>query len=235
MDQQDDIQRLRLVYAERGIRLANSDIYSYFNRAYLFTFQQRQRALLRALAHRGMKSLAEQRILEVGCGSGGVLAEFQMLGAEPSALFGVDLLADRLCEAQQHLPGSGIACADGQSLPFGDRSFDIIVQYTAFSSILDPGIKARAAAEMLRTLRAEGLIVWYDFWTNPTNPQTRGIGPTEVRKLYPKCTYEFHRVTLAPPIARRIAPLSWTVALVLESMKIFNTHYLVLIQPIRGE
>ena len=43
------------------------------------------------------------------------------------------------------------------------------------------------AEEMVRVLRKpDGLIVWYDFWLNPTNKQTRGIRPTEIKKLFAK-------------------------------------------------
>jgi hypothetical protein len=80
------------------------------------------------------------------------------------------------------------------------------------------------------------------FRSNPTNPQTRGIRPAEtcpersrrIIRLFPNCRYEFHKITLAPPIARRIVPISWMLALFLESLKIFNSHYLVAIRP-RGK
>ena len=75
------------------------------------------------------------------------------------------------------------------------------------------------------------MILSYDFWLNPTNPQTRGIRPAEIKQLFPNCHYEFHRITLAPPLARRLAPVSWGLCLFLESLKIFNTHYLVAIRP----
>lgn len=53
----------------------------------------------------------------------------------------------------------------------------------------------------------------------------------------PSCRYEFHRITLAPPIARGLAPISQGLCLFLESLIIFNiipfgdTHYLVAIRP----
>jgi hypothetical protein len=75
------------------------------------------------------------------------------------------------------------------------------------------------------------MILTYDFWLNPTNPQTRGIRPAEIKQLFPNCSYEFHRITLAPPITRKLAPISWGLCLFLESLKIFNTHYLVAIRP----
>jgi len=86
---------------------------------------------------------------------------------------------------------------------------------------------------MLRVLKPNGIILWYDFWLNPTNPQTRGIRPKEIRELFPNCNFEFHKITLAPPIARRIVPLSWGLALFLEGLKIFNSHYLVVIRPLK--
>ena len=132
---------------------------------------------------------------------------------------------------------------------------------TAISSILDPGIRRNICADMLRVLRSPdpasgkpgGMILWYDFWLNPINPQTRGIRPAEIKRLFPNCLYEFHRITLAPPIARKLAPISWGLCLFLESLKIFNiipfgrwsssrslayrdhTHYLATIRPITAD
>ena len=105
------------------------------------------------------------------------------------------------------------------------------MQYTVFSSVLDDSVKANLALEMLRVLRPDGMIIWYDFWLNPTNPQTRGIRPAEIRRLFPNCRYEFRRITLAPPIAHALAGRSWLLCYLLEKLWIFNTHYLAGIRP----
>ena len=111
---------------------------------------------------------------------------------------------------------------------------------TAISSILDSEIRRNICADMLRVLRSPdpasgkpgGLILWYDFWLNPTNPQTRGVRflltiyhlPFTIYcSLFPNCHYEFHRITLAPPLARRVVPVSWILAYGLERLKIFNS------------
>ena len=176
--------------------------------------------------------LARLKILEMGCGGGGVLLEFLNLGAPPSNLYGVDLLSDRLVHAHQHLSGSNLINADGQLLPFPSQSFDLVMQFTALSSLLDPVVRGNVCRDMQRVLRTSGLLLWYDFWINPANPQTRGLRPVEIRNLFPNCTCEFHRITLAPPIARRMVPVSWMVALFLEKLGVFNSHYLVAIRPI---
>jgi len=66
----NDLDRLRVEYVARKRRLAESDIYSLFNRASLFIFHQRQEAILRLLRREGFYPLSERSILELGCGSG---------------------------------------------------------------------------------------------------------------------------------------------------------------------
>jgi hypothetical protein len=82
---------------------------------------------------------------------------------------------------------------------------------------------------MMKVTRPGGMILWYDFWLNPGNPQTRGIRPAEIELLFPNCTFEFHKITLAPPVARRLVPVSWIMCVFLENLKVFNTYYLVTI------
>jgi ubiquinone/menaquinone biosynthesis C-methylase UbiE len=227
----DDIHRLRREYEDRKVRLAGSDLYSWSNPANLFMIHGRQRAVLSALKRHGFVDLTQRRILEMGCGSGGVLREYLAFGAATCNLFGVDLLPDRLAQAHHWHSGLNLANADGQSLPFPSQAFDLVLQYTALSSILDPDLRQRICAEMQRVLEPNGLILSYDFWLNPTNPQTYGIRPAEIRRLFPDCRYEFHRITLAPPITRRLVRLSWGLCRFLEGLKVFNTHYLVCIRP----
>jgi ubiquinone/menaquinone biosynthesis C-methylase UbiE len=181
------------------------------------------------LKENGLLDLKSMNLLEIGCGTGTVLDEYYQKGINPTALFGIDLLYDSLIDAQKKLLSANIYNADGQELPFRQESFTLVLQYTAFSSVLDPIIKKKMATEMLRVLKPRGKIIWYDFWWNPTNRQTRGIKLKEIRKLFPNCAYAFKKITLAPPIARRFVPISLGIARFLESLKIFNSHYLVVI------
>src|SRR5450759_1248747 len=145
-----DLDRLRAEYADRARRLTNSDIYSPFNPAHLFALQQRQRAVLNTLRRHGYRTLEGKRILELGCGRGGVLHELLGFGASPELLHGTDLLPDRAADAHRLLPHIAITCADGQHLPYRSGSFDLVLQYTVFSSVLDPEVKSNLAKEMLR-------------------------------------------------------------------------------------
>ncbi len=227
----DSLDELRQEYARREERLAGQDLNSLFNSGQLYMIQQRQRAMVLSLRQAGITSLAGKRILEIGCGSGGVLRELLWVGAQPLSLHGVELLDWRLREAKALTPHLPLINADGRRLPYADQSFDLVAQFTVFSSLLDEEVRRAVAAEMQRVLRPGGAIVWYDFWLNPKNPQTRGVRPAEIRALFPDCQYKFRRITLAPPVARLLAPHSWLGCYLLESLRVFNTHYLAIIRP----
>lgn len=225
----DDLKRLEQEYARRRQVFSTSDRYSTFNPSYLFTIQQRQRATVDLLKQHGLADLADSKILEIGCGGGDVIYDYLWHRLNLTNLFGVDLLPDRLDQAQQRFPSVNLARCDAQHLPFADKSFDITLQYTVFSSILDNAVKTQIARDMLRVTRKA--IVWYDFWLNPTNSQTKGIRKAEIRRLFPDCEYHFKKITLAPPLVRRLVPITWIGSLMLEKLSVFNTHYLAIIRP----
>jgi ubiquinone/menaquinone biosynthesis C-methylase UbiE len=223
--------RVRAVYDARAARPDGLEPYSPANEAYLFAIQGRQRAVLRRLRREGLWPLGDKDILEVGCGVGGVLLEMLAYGADPRRLHGTDLLIERAAAARERLPHLPIASASGARLPYPDHSFDLVLQFTVFSSILDRAICYTVAKDMIRVVRPGGAIVWYDFWLNPFNKQTRGVRPKQIRDYFPGCRFTFDRITLAPPLARRLVPLSWSGALLLEKLRLFNTHYLAMIRP----
>ena len=132
-----DLDRLRAEYLDRERRFTGQDTYTLFNPANLFIVQQRQRAVLALLRREGFYPLAKRRILEVGCGAGGVLREFLSFGAAPQHVHGLDLLDWRVAEAKALSPHLPLACADGRALPYPDGCFNLVLQYTVFTSILD--------------------------------------------------------------------------------------------------
>lgn len=226
-----DLDRLRTEYAERARRSAEHDPYGPQHPHNLFMYQQRDRAVIRLLRRHDLFPLHERQILEVGCGQGRVLLDWLRYGADPAHLHGVDLLCDRVTAAHDRVPSLRLVCADGQQLPYASGQFDLVLQFTAFSSVLDAGVRQRMAAEMHRVLKPGGALIWYDFWLNPTNPQTVGLPHTAIRQLFPDCSLDVGRITLAPPITRRLVRYSWSVCQLLESARMFNSHLLGLIRP----
>ena len=230
-DQNPDLLRMQQEYARRTEEGLAGDRYSFQNPAHRWIILDRQKEIRKLLKTHQPAGLADLQILEIGCGSGGVMDEFIQLGAEPGNLVGVDLLLDRLKQASTSMKNEcSWVNANGQHLPFLDGTFHLTLQFTAFSSILDPETKKDMAAEILRVLKPGGSIVWYDFIWNPANPQTKGIGLKEIKKLFPGCNLTPARITLAPPLVRALLPRFPRLAGWLSSLKILNSHLLVWIQ-----
>lgn len=232
MPEHPEIIRLREEYSRRDSTQKEFGITKSLSNDKLFMFQQRTRNLLSLFRDLGIQNFSSSRLLELGCGDGGVLFEYLSNGFAPNNLFGVDLLMNRLVNGKKRFSILPFTCADGQRLPYSDAIFDLAIQYTAFSSILDSEMRNNMAREMMRVLRKpNGSIIWYDFWVNPSNPNTRGMKISEIRKLFPKARINFRKITLAPPITKVLIPISWIAALLVEKIRMFNSHYLAIIRP----
>ena len=178
-------------------------------------------------------------VLDVGCGSGSWLADFERWGVAQRGLAGIDLSPERVSKARSHISGSSkrrggeqslkadIRVGDASHLPWPTASFDIVVQSTVFTSILDPDMREAVAREMLRVLKPNGVLLWYDFFVNnPRNASVRGVSSSEVRRLFRGCSVSLQRVTLAPPIIRALVPRFSMAASLLQRLRVLDTHYL---------
>ena len=229
--QQTEVARIRTIYASRESSI-DAHRYTVFDPAHLLVHFSRQSAFLRLLKSANINSLVNLKILEVGCGAGGILLEYLGYGARPADLFGVDVLSDKLAQARQRSPNINILTSDAQQLPFGDGQFDLVTQYTVFSSVLHTAVRKQIANEMVRVLKPGGYIVWYDFWpNNPWNPDVRGIRLDEVKRLFPNAQYDIQRIVLAPPIARPLARISPLACQLLELVPWLRSNYMMSIFP----
>ncbi len=221
-------ERIRLAYSRRQ---GDAVLYSVFNPGHLVLVQDLERRVIESLCQYKMTPLTQKRILEVGCGTGWMLREMVNWGARPENLSGVDLLEKAIEEARRSCPTTDLRCANAENLPFDDEAFDIVMQFTTFTSILDENVKKRIAEEMLRVITPSGVVLWYDYFVSkPTNPDVKGIGRREIIRLFPNCSFDFRKVTLAPPITRVIAPYSFLLCYLLDKIPWLRTHYLVVIK-----
>lgn len=234
-EHQAEIDRIRAEYQRRAREVAPDR----------YRFTKPDNVLRRAGVVRGAAPLLEAAglfppssadILDVGCGRGDWLLEMMLWGAAPERLSGVDLDEDRVAQARSRVPAARIHLGDASALPWAPESFDLITQFTVFSSILDARARRSVAVEMLRVLRPGGAILWYDLRTNnPWNHNVIGVGRREIEELFSGCAVQWKTITLLPPVARVAVRISWSLAVVLESLPPLRSHGLALIRkPGRG-
>jgi SAM-dependent methyltransferase len=228
-----EVRRLSKVYQdyqESNVVQAQWAETNYGNRA----IQQERRDNLQALLKTsGYWPPNRYQILDIGCGVGQILASFLDWGAQPQNLYGVDLLPDRIVSAQKLFPHLHFEQANAENLQFGDATFDLILLFTVFTSILDERMAHNIANGINRILKPGGAIVWYDFrYNNPRNPHVRGIDRTQIQRLFPAFELQLRTITLLPPLARRLGPLTSIFYPLLARIPFLRTHYLgLLVKP----
>jgi SAM-dependent methyltransferase len=206
--------------------------YVRLNRDVLASSQERQRSLVSLLAARGIHDLAGLDIIEIGCGTGSNLVELMFLGAQPECLAGNELLPDRLETARRRLPESvRLFPGNAAALEIEPGSFDIVYQSVVFSSVLDESLQHTLAGAMWRWTKPGGGVLWYDFvYDNPSNPDVRGVPLRRVRELFPAGRIRWRRVTLAPPLARRVVRIHPSLYAICNAMPFLRTHILCFIE-----
>jgi 2-polyprenyl-3-methyl-5-hydroxy-6-metoxy-1,4-benzoquinol methylase len=166
------------------------------------------RAVGRWLMRSGL-DLGVARILDAGCGRGEFALRLTTLGAKPENIVGIDLLPDRIQAATVACPGARFICGDIAELDLSPGSFDLIACVTLFGSVLDIDDARSVAKRLTVLLKPEGVVLWCDSrYPNPTNSQVRGWTKSEIAGLFPGYGLELEAMTLLPPLARRLGPLT---------------------------
>lgn len=126
-------------------------------------YEQRWGSYVRASTEATLRRIevaAGDRVLDVGCGTGLLLARLHQ--RQPSArLAGIDLSPGMVAQARARLPREvPLLVADAEALPFPAGSFDVVVSASSFHLWPTPG---RALEEVRRVLGPRGMLVITDW------------------------------------------------------------------------
>ena len=152
-------------------------------------------------------NLNELKFLEIGAGDGANIFGFKRQGLDWSNIYANELITKRINELKNNFPSINIFEGDACNISEEYNGyFDIILQSTVFTSILNKEFKEKLAIKIFSLLKTNGILVWYDFiYNNPQNKDVRGINKKEIINLFPQSkSIAFYKVTLAPPIGRKI-------------------------------
>lgn len=231
MTLENEPDRIRSAYAARNAA-GKRALYAWHHAdVQLYTYGLRA-ATAEILKRDKLAELSDLDILDVGCGAGSWLLTCLQWGAGAERLHGIDLLEDRIAWARGLLPQADLRVVEGATIPYPDASMDLIFAQTVFSSIKDPVARMALAGEMCRVTKPKGAILIYDFRiSHPRSPDTVGIRLSEIQRLFPAMVIARRRLTLAPPIARRVAPWSPLLVHALEAcLPFLRTHALYLVR-----
>jgi SAM-dependent methyltransferase len=110
----------------------------------------------RALHHLGVGA-DQERVLDVGCGTGVFLQEAAARGAR---VVGLDASEALLAIARRRVPAADLHVGDMEALPFGDDAFDLV---TGFCSFFYADDMTRALREAARVTRPDGIVLIHVF------------------------------------------------------------------------
>jgi len=232
-----DQDRNREVYAEKGGIDFSDNSWNGFSPTVLFFEEVKRRELVKSLHLSGIlyADMRKIRILEIGCGWGHTLRMFVDLGALPGNCFGVDLNKHFIEKAREINPGMHFNTADASALEFDTRSFDIVCQFYALSSILDQNVRKKITAEMIRVIKKDGFIIWEDaasrrdvFYYKKEGRKIlryQGIPKCEIQSLFPGTMLKTRKTSLSNLISyglRGTGGYSWCIAEMFNAFPVFR-------------
>lgn len=221
--------RIKAEYARRALEL-HSDLYAPWQPAELLLRSARVKAAATILRRWGAFPGADDQCLEIGFGSLGWLGDLISWGVLETNLHGIELDPDRVTSAKKVLPVADLRVGDATDLPWANDTFQLVIASTVFTSVLDSSVRSVLAKETIRVLSPGGVLLWYDFAVNnPANPHVRKVARQELKELFPTLEGVIRSVTLAPPLARFIAPKSWVLATILEAIPFLRTHLIAVL------
>lgn len=219
-------ERVKQRYARRDQNIEQNR-YNLLNASVWQGVQERQRAIITLFNQIGFSRLDQLKMVEVGCGGGANLLEFLRMGFRPENLMGIELLEDRVAEANATLPPRMVKAGDANSAAIRAETQDIVYQSVVFSSLLDNSFQEELAARMWAWVKPGGGVLWYDFiYNNPKNPDVRGVSKARVHELFPSENIRMRRLTLAPPISRLVTQIHPALYRIFNVVPLLRTHIL---------
>jgi len=117
-----------------------------------YTQQAGWTAQLRAFLFNQAGLHSAATVLDLGCGTGALLADF----ASRTGLHGLDLDLDALRQSRQHAPAARLTCADAARLPYAPAAFGAVFCHFTLLWVHDP---FQAVLEMRRVTRPGGAVL----------------------------------------------------------------------------
>ena len=185
---------------------------------------------IKDLFHFNSINLMNKMVIDIGCAGGNTIPILKKFGASDKNLHGIDLREERLSFAKKRFPKSNFNLMDARNINFNDSSFDMVISFTLFSSVLNVEYRKQIASEMARVLKPNGVILYYDFrYNNPFNRNVMKVKHKDIKSLFPNMKIDLTLITVLPPLVRLFGGLAKYVYPILSKIPFLNSHHIGLI------
>lgn len=167
------------------------------------------------------------KILDLGCASGNFINSLLNIGIRKKNITGIDIRKNSIKNAKKRFPEIRFELMDARKLEYSDNTFDCIIIFTLFSSVLKSLDRKKIAEEAKRVLKPTGLIIYYDVrMNNPFNKNIIGMNKKELSRIFYDMKFVCARITLIPPIARNLGIATSMLYPILCKLPFLNSHYI---------
>lgn len=221
--QETEVENIKNVYANRK---NDKHLIKKYQGAYSDFIIKEREHVYESIMRGCFSNMEELKMLEIGAGTGGNLLFFHQLGIPYSNIFANELQEERINQLKINYPEIVVINGNAAEIET-NQEFDVIFQSTVFTSVLSDEMRKSLAEKMWELLCDNGIVLWYDFiYDNPQNKNVKKVTKQEIKSLFPNAKkIQFHSVSLAPPIGRRVGKLY----AFFNKFKFLRTHIIAVI------
>ncbi|MFN8575356.1 MAG: methyltransferase domain-containing protein [Candidatus Sericytochromatia bacterium] len=224
----NELDRLKQVYIDRkNLKISYNPVLP----ENYYLLNSREKMFIISLLKYFGTNFENLKVLDLGFGSGIDIFTLIKSGFNIKNIYGVEVIEERFNNLKNIIPNANLKLNSGFNIPFESENFDLVIQSTVFSSILDKNSRKLLSNEILRVLKPNGKIFFYDLkFNNPWNKNVIKIDKNELKYLFENCKIKSNSLTLNPVIVREIAKNSIIICEILEKIPILCSHYYSIIE-----
>lgn len=141
--------------------------------------------------------LSDKKLLDVGCGSGGMLSYFHSNGFDNKHLTGIDLSQGRIEKAKKTYPELRFLAQDAVSLN-PEEKYDVITTFDLLSHISTEAEILKILGNLKGLLQKDGTFLWYDIFSkdhydSPANADSWGFSAEQMKDLAAKAGFKVEK------------------------------------------
>lgn len=148
-------------------------------------------------------------ILDVGCGSGFSLLRLLACGLDPERMHGIDISEERIARGRRRLPSLDLRQGDATAMDYPSNTFDLVMESTMFTQMMDEALAGAIASEMLRVVKPGSYIMLTDWRYSYRRAGYRGLPRSRMSRLFGigelASIVHAKRGALVPPVGRALS------------------------------